>query len=246
MRRAFLWAALLLLLSLLLLWAWRSSIERKDSRYDEQIREASARYGVDPLLIRAVIWEETRFRANKVGRVGELGLMQVRPTTALDWARGERRADFRPEQLADPRIGILAGSWYLARAIRHWKETDNPYVFALAEYNAGRRNAMRWVDPARPKSSRAFLARIDFPKTREYVREILGRYALYRGCLPWRSYGSLFSRAGGVEGRKEAAVAGRPQSLSGSVPLSGTERKRENRVAKLAARCMMDERSQGP
>ncbi|MDD4932435.1 MAG: lytic transglycosylase domain-containing protein [Methylacidiphilaceae bacterium] len=211
MRRAFLWAALLLSLSLLLFWAWRSSLERTDGRYDAQIRVASNRYGVDPLLIRAVIWQETRFRLNKVGRVGELGLMQVRPTTALDWARTEKRADFRTEQLADPQINILAGGWYLARALHHWQDTDNPYVFALAEYNAGRRNAVRWIDPARPRSGRAFLSRIDFPKTREYVREILGRYALYRRGVPWMSWTDLFSRPGGAGGRKEAVhVAGRP------------------------------------
>ncbi|QSR83959.1 lytic transglycosylase domain-containing protein [Methylacidimicrobium sp. B4] len=221
MRRAFLGAAALIFLLLLGYWVWRSSIERTDSRYDAEIREASMRYGVDPLLIRSVIWEETHFRPNKIGRVGEVGLMQVRPTTALDWARSEKRADFRPEQLTDPQIGILAGSWYLARALRHWQETDNPYVFALAEYNAGRRNAIRWVDPARPKSSRAFLARIDFPRTKEYVREILGRYAIYRGRLPWGSYRSLFSRMGVLERRKESAAAGQPQSLSGSVPFPG-------------------------
>ncbi|VVM07665.1 partial soluble lytic murein transglycosylase, partial [Methylacidimicrobium cyclopophantes] len=205
-RRALLWVAILLSLSLLLFWAWRSSIERTDSRYDAQIRMASQRYGVDPLLIRSVIWEETRFRPNKVGHVGELGLMQVRPTTALDWARSEKRMDFRPEQLADPEIGILAGSWYLARALRHWQNTDNPYVFALAEYNAGRRNAVRWVDPANPRSGRAFLSRIDFPKTREYVCQILDRFALYRGRMPWTSScASLFSRSGGM-GKKRAGA----------------------------------------
>ncbi len=210
-RRAFQWAALLLCLSLLLFWAWRSSLERTDGRYDAQIRIASERYGVDPLLIRAVIWQETRFRLNKIGRVGELGLMQVRPTTALDWARSEKRADFRPEQLADPQINILAGGWYLARALRHWQDTDNPCVFALAEYNAGRRNALRWVDPARPRSSRAFLSRIGFPKTRKYVRETLDRIALYRTGVPWRACTDLFSQPMGAGERKEAVhVAGRP------------------------------------
>ncbi|MGD9896487.1 MAG: lytic transglycosylase domain-containing protein [Candidatus Methylacidiphilaceae bacterium] len=210
MRRAFLWVAILLSLGLLLFWAWRSSLERSDSRYDAQIRIASGRYGVDPLLIRAVIWEETHFRLNKVGRVGELGLMQVRPTTALDWARSEKRTDFRPEQLADPQVGILAGGWYLGRALRRWQDTDNPYVFALAEYNAGRRNAARWVDPIHPRSARAFFSRIDFPKTRQYVREILSRFALYRGGLPWTSFTDLFPPPGRA-GRKEAVpVANRP------------------------------------
>jgi soluble lytic murein transglycosylase len=210
-RRAFLFAALLLSLSLLLFWAWRSSLERTDGRYDAQIRVASQRYGVDPLLIRAVIWQETRFRLNKVGRVGELGLMQVRPTTALDWARSEKRVDFRTEQLADPQINILVGGWYLARALRHWQDTDNPYAFALAEYNAGRRNALRWVDPARPRSARAFLSRIDFPKTRKYVRETLDRIALYRSGVPWRAYTDLFSQPTGAGGKKEAVhVADRP------------------------------------
>lgn len=206
MRRALLSAAALVFLFLLGYWAWRGMVLREDSRYEAQVRQAAARYGVDPLLIRAVIWEETGFRLNKVGRVGELGLMQVRPTTAFDWARSEKRTDFRPEQLADPEIGILAGSWYLARALRRWKDTDNPPVFALAEYNAGRRNALRWVDPAHPKSGRAFFARIDFPKTRQYVREILDRYAFYRGRPPWEACRSLTSRPGRVRKGEEAVA----------------------------------------
>ncbi len=206
-RRAFLWAAALVFLSLLGYWAWRSSIERTDGRYDAEIRVASRRYGVDPLLIRAVIWQETRFRLNKVGRVGELGLMQVRPTTALDWARSEKRTTFRPEQLAEPQINILVGGWYLARALRHWQDTDNPTAFALAEYNAGRRNAARWVDPARPRSSRAFLARIDFPTTRKYVCETLDRLAIYHGRVPWISCGSLFSRSRVAGGETRAGPA---------------------------------------
>lgn len=210
-RRAFLWAIALVFLSLLGYWAWRSSIERTDSRYDAEIRVASRRYGVDPLLIRAVIWQETHFRLNKVGRVGELGLMQVRPTTALDWARSEKQTAFRPEQLVDPQTNILVGGWYLARALRYWRDTDNPAAFALAEYNAGRRNATRWVDPTHPKSSRAFLARIDFPKTRKYVCETLDRLAMYRGRVPWTSCGSLSSRSRRPEGKQQTGdVASRP------------------------------------
>lgn len=160
---------------------WRLDWEEK--RYEAMIAVASARYRIDPILVRAVIWRESRFRPNMLGLSQERGLMQIRPAAALEWARAEGIRDFKIEDLYQPEINILAGSWYLAKALRHWQGTDDPIPFALAEYNAGRKNALRWVDPERPKSAEAFLARIDFPSTRRYIQQIQTRYAQYRNGL---------------------------------------------------------------
>jgi soluble lytic murein transglycosylase len=87
-----------------------------------------------------------------------------------------------------PQTGIDAGSWYLSRALKRWKHTDNPLPFALAEYNAGRTHARRWVDPAQPISSAAFRSRIDFPTTRAYISAIERKYWEYQNNYfhpPW-------------------------------------------------------------
>lgn len=151
--------------------------------YDEWIWEASVRYSIDPLLIKAVIWRETDFDPSRFGRAQERGLMQVTPVAGKEWAEANKIRGFRPESLADPRTSVFAGAWYLARALERWKDRDNPVPFALAEYNAGRTHARRWAaagaDGAAVRTEE-FLERIDFPTTRAYVEAILERHDRYR------------------------------------------------------------------
>jgi soluble lytic murein transglycosylase len=171
-------------------------VSEGEARYDSIIAVASARYGIDPVLVRAVIWRESRFRPRTLGLSQERGLMQVRSSAALEWAKAEGISNFKVEDLYEPEVNIMAGSWYLARALHHWQGADDPVPFALAEYNAGRRNALRWVDPARPRSAEAFMLRIDFPSTKRYIRQIQGKYAEYqrRWCRP--AWEKLLARFG--------------------------------------------------
>ena len=75
--------------------------------------------------------------------------MQVTPEVGQMWAKANKIEDFKDDDLYDPETNIRAGTWYLNRAIKRWSQTDDPVTFALAEYNAGRSNALKWVDPAR-------------------------------------------------------------------------------------------------
>ena len=62
-----------------------------DTKFAEEIREAAARHNIDSRLVRALIYEESRFRPGAIGRAGEVGLMQVMPNkSAVDWARSHR------------------------------------------------------------------------------------------------------------------------------------------------------------
>jgi soluble lytic murein transglycosylase len=72
------------------------------------------------------------------------------------------------------------GSWILRRSLERWKDRDDPMVFALAEYNAGRSRALAWVDPQRPSSAEAFRKRITINSTRKYVESISARYRFYK------------------------------------------------------------------
>jgi soluble lytic murein transglycosylase len=155
----------------------------KESIYDPIIVAVAREDDVDPFLIRALIWRESHFDPNIYGLAQEHGLMQVTPEAGEEWAKANKVANFQPADLFDPVTNIRAGTWYLNRALHHWDDTDDPMPFALAEYNAGRSNALKWVDPANPRDPNAFLQRITFPTTQKYVEVILEKRAQYRVTL---------------------------------------------------------------
>src|ERR1700678_3990316 len=57
------------------------------SSFDQLIRDASLKHGVDPMLLKAIVWRESAFKPEKVGTSGERGLMQVGEGAARDWAK---------------------------------------------------------------------------------------------------------------------------------------------------------------
>ena len=163
----------------------------RQTQYDPLIQPVAARLGLDPMLVRALIWRESRFNPNVRGLNKERGLMQVTPGVAEEWAQVTKSPPIDLDALFVPETNIEIGSWYLARTLHRWQETDNPAAFALAEYNAGRSNALRWVDPDTPTSAAAFEEHITFPATRRYVDTLLQKYAEYqRGYFrpPWLAW----------------------------------------------------------
>jgi soluble lytic murein transglycosylase len=134
------------------------------------------------MLVKAVVWRESRFDAQKFGTAGERGLMQVSEKAAAEWARETKVENFRVEELFDAKTNLEAGTWYLRRAIEHWQNQPNPMPFALAEYNAGASRALRWAggDDTKAVAAKTFLNNIDFPGTRKYVDSIIARYKFYK------------------------------------------------------------------
>lgn len=163
--------------------AWHS---HREHGQDQVILAAAARYGVDAALIKAVVWRESWFDPRAVGRAGELGLMQVTEPAAREWVAAERIAVFAPSQLFDPAKNTLAGTWYLRKLLRRYPNTDNPLPYALADYNAGRANVLKWNKGAAATNNAAFLAQIGFPGTRQYVKAVLRRSEQYRPAFPPR------------------------------------------------------------
>jgi soluble lytic murein transglycosylase len=160
-------------------WQWRErDLER---RYDELIDAAAARYGVDPLLVKAVIWRESRFRAEARGSKGEVGLMQIGALAAQEWAEAERVPHFNHASLFDPVRNTHAGAWYLAKMLRRYRDTDSPVHYALADYNAGRTQVLKWYEGAARTNSSRFLEQIGYPSTRRYVISIVERHRYYAG-----------------------------------------------------------------
>jgi soluble lytic murein transglycosylase len=168
---------LLLALGVIAWWGWDY---RREHRFDSLIFAAAKRYQVDPALLKAVVWRESRFDSGARGRAGELGLMQIRAPAAAEWAAAERIPGFDHRACLDPATNTLAGAWYLKKLLLRYQDTDNPAAYALADYNAGRSNVLKWLDGPAATRSGVFIGQIGFPATREYVRAILRRADSYR------------------------------------------------------------------
>lgn len=156
-------------------------------RYDAMIADAGAKYGLDPLLLKALVWRESEFHPHKTGSSGERGLMQVSLAAANDWVRAHKAETFEPADLFSPRMNLEIGAWYLRQKLNRWAEKDDPVPFALAEYNAGGTRVDQWI--ARTQLGEGITAadlrsRIPFPTTRAYVETILLRYAFYQEQEP--------------------------------------------------------------
>lgn len=148
-----------------------------DRLYDAEIRAAAAKHGIDSRLVRAVVYEESRFRADAVGNAGEIGLMQVMPNLAArDWARANHTPTPDRAVLFSPRLNLEIGCWYLADGMRRFAGYREGTELALARYNAGLSRAMEWR-PERPEG--AVLPRITIASTRRYVEHIMDRYRKY-------------------------------------------------------------------
>ena len=183
-RRHLLWAVIVLLMCVGLVDWWYE--RRKEHRYDSQIVAVAQRYRMDPALIKAVVWRESRFNPRVRGRVGEIGLMQIRPLTAQEWAQSEERARSFEGNLFEPETNLRVGAWYLSKLLKRYSRTDTPSAYALADYNAGRANVLRWIKGQAETNGSAFLAQITYPGTQQYVRSILGRATRYKGSFAGR------------------------------------------------------------
>ncbi len=151
-------------------------------QYDRLIRTISEELQIEPMLVKAVVWRESRFDPQKMGMAGERGLMQVSEKAADEWAKENKIDNFQVEELLDAKTNLQAGTWYLQRALQRWRVQSDPIPFALAEYNAGASRAQRWAggDGTAPISPKDFLQNIDFPGTRKYVESIIDRYHFYK------------------------------------------------------------------
>jgi soluble lytic murein transglycosylase len=139
-------------------------------RHDDIIRQQAREKDLDPALIAAVIYRESKFR-DQTSKAGAKGLMQILPETAEFVARNSGGTDFREADLANPQINIAYGCWYLRFLLDRYRGNE---VAAIAAYNAGHERVDRWG------GSDLGLGDIRFPETLQYTKDVLekrGEYA---------------------------------------------------------------------
>lgn len=132
---------------------------------------------IDPLLLYALIRQESRFAPQIRSVAGAYGLAQVMPDTARGIAEHLRVAEFRDSDLARPALNIRFGAFYLGTQLRQLE--DNVYA-ALAAYNGGPTNAIRWLQAPGTSDPDRFIEGIDYDETRAYVKIVYGNYAAYQ------------------------------------------------------------------
>jgi soluble lytic murein transglycosylase len=145
-------------------------------RHEDIIRQQAAAKRLDPSLVAAVIYTESRFR-DQTSHAGARGLMQITPDTARYIARLSGGTSFEQGDLATPQINISYGTYYLRYLLDRYGGNE---VLALAAYNGGEGNVDRWVAQAQTAERSLTAQAIPFAETRGYVREVLDARESYR------------------------------------------------------------------
>ena len=136
-------------------------------RYSEYIRVHAKSHALDPALVAAVIYQESKFDPNAKSRSGAIGLMQVTPETAHGIAVRTGGAAFHTSDLYNAEINIRYGAWYLKNLFTKYGSEE----LVLAAYNAGQGNVDRWRASGRP---------IEFAETKAYVKRVENLQRIYR------------------------------------------------------------------
>ena len=145
-------------------------------RHDDIIRQQARDKDLDPALIAAVIYEESKFR-DQTSHAGARGLMQITPQTAEYIARKSGGTRFEQGDLGTPQINIAYGSFYLRYLLDRY---DGNYELAVAAYNAGETNVDRWIRGAGGADGFDAADDVPFAETRSYVANVLERREEYR------------------------------------------------------------------
>lgn len=162
-----------------LIYFWEYFQTPPMENFDEIIYTKSKKYSINPYLVRAVISQESEFDYKAQGKHGEVGLMQIRPSTAVkDWENNKNKNIKDKGLLYNPRLNIEVGTWYLSQAKQHWKDYKSYKALMLAEYNAGYSNVKKWVTNMKEKDA-DFIKHIAFSSTKNYVKSILNKYKTY-------------------------------------------------------------------
>jgi len=143
---------------------------------DLVVREA-AEWGLDPLLLAALIRQESAFKADIRSHAGAVGLMQVMPPTGRQLARAHGPEDFHEENLTTPEVNLHLGAAFFVEMNRRY-EGDLPIV--LSAYNAGPTRATRWRRYPEASDPERFVERIPFEETRGYVKNIRRNVGVYQ------------------------------------------------------------------
>jgi soluble lytic murein transglycosylase len=139
----------------------------------EVIEQQSQRHDLNPLLVTALIRQESRFEPDIKSKVGAVGLMQMMPKTGA-WAA--QNLNLKTYTLENPDDNIKLGTWFLDQIHRTFK---NNSLLAVASYNAGQGNMAKWMQQRKSMDPDEFVEAIPYDETKDYVKQVFGNYWNY-------------------------------------------------------------------
>jgi len=176
------------------------------------------RSGVDPLVLLAVIRQESRFQTDALSSAGAVGLMQLMPRTAAETARMEKLPKPRKGDLTRPDLNVRLGAAYLSRLVRGY---GGDYFRAVAAYNAGEAAVARWWEGARGDHA-TYLEQVSYRETRFYLRRVflnlLQYYRIYRPVMFSRYFPSAPTEGPPAHGAASTPPTGGPADNVLSTP----------------------------
>ncbi|MEZ0311126.1 MAG: transglycosylase SLT domain-containing protein [Myxococcota bacterium] len=140
------------------------------------VESAAREFSVSPLLVLAIMRQESAFDDRARSAASANGLMQIIPDTATKIAKALREDGFEGPQVTEKSVNVRFGTWYLGQLMT--KFNDNP-IMAIASYNAGPIAVAKWVDQKHTLAVDEFVEEIPFRETRGYVRRVISNLAVY-------------------------------------------------------------------
>jgi soluble lytic murein transglycosylase len=147
----------------------------------ERIIEESRSYNLDPVLVAALIRQESNFNPRATSPAGARGLMQIMPAVGRQLAARRGVTGYTPDMLYDPGLNLALGTLHLRNMLTEYPNIEQ----ALAAYNAGGSRVRRWRNKPGTNDPEVFTERIPFVETRGYVRAIVRNRAFYQALYPW-------------------------------------------------------------
>ncbi|MEK7841118.1 MAG: transglycosylase SLT domain-containing protein, partial [Deltaproteobacteria bacterium] len=160
--------------------------------YKELVESAANELQIDPLLVYAVMMQESEFDEKAVSGAGAVGLLQIMPGTGEMIARKLSHPLFKEDKLFLPAINISFGAWYLKTMITRFKGN---LPLAVAAYNAGPNAVDEWLKKWGRLDADEFVENIPYQETRKYVERVIGYYEAYKTIY---SHGSEANLAGRI------------------------------------------------
>ncbi len=150
--------------------------------YRAIINAHSDNYGLEPALLAAVIYTESKFDPRAQSAAGAIGLMQLLPDTAQGIADHTGGGNYTTADLYDPELNIRYGAWYLARLQKKYRDHPQSLDLALAAYNAGQGNVDEWV----AATAAGARVRVPFRETRDYLERVHRIQGIYKSAYGLR------------------------------------------------------------
>lgn len=147
------------------------------TKYEEYVNQYAKEYSLDPYLVYSIIRVESNYDELANSHKDAKGLMQITDSTGEWAAKKIKIKNYNEQMLFEPKYNIMIGCWYLNNLIEQF---DGNTTLALAAYNAGSGNVVKWLQDKEYSADGSQLDKIPFGETEKYLSKVKKDYSIYR------------------------------------------------------------------